>query len=63
MIAELDLDERALCDTFDTAMALPSAGWLQLRQTASERLAEIERSIEEKEEVVLPFVGDDHVAK
>ena len=34
MAAELDLDAGALCDTLDTAMAIPSAGRPQLRQMA-----------------------------
>ena len=36
MAAELDLDARALCDTLDTAMAIPSAGRPQLRQMAED---------------------------
>ena len=36
MAAELDLDARALCDTLDTAMAIPSAGRPQLRQIAED---------------------------
>ena len=36
MAAELDHDERALYDTLDTAMAIPSAGRPQLRQIAED---------------------------
>ena len=36
MAAELDLDAGALCDTLDTAMAIPSAGRPQLRQMAED---------------------------
>ena len=36
MAAELDLDARALCDTLDTAMAIPSPGRPQLRQMAED---------------------------
>ena len=36
MAAELDLDASALCDTLDTAMAIPSAGRPQLRQIAED---------------------------
>jgi len=36
MAAEVDLDANALCDTLDTAMAVPTAGRPQLRQVAEE---------------------------
>ena len=36
MAAEVDLDAYALCDTLDTAMAVPTAGRPQLRQVAEE---------------------------